>query len=120
MVTSTPSSRHVRSTLGEMYPRAAYATALMDGPIVDRPRLMVAKTDARIRHEAIEQLLAMGWVRQHEVHFDGLEWARDSEDDFDACITAAALLRCVLEGLPFSQRLDASSPAEGESSVRAA
>ncbi len=63
----------------------------MDGPIVDRPRLMVAKTDARIRHEAIEQLLAMGWVRQHEAHFDGLEWARDSEDDFDACITAAAL-----------------------------
>jgi len=99
--------------LGETYPRAAYATALTDGPPGSRPRLMVAKTDSRHRHAAIEQLLAQRWVRFNGVQFDGLDDARQNEDDFDACITAAALLRCVLEDLPLAPPLDASIAAEG-------
>lgn len=100
-------------TLAETYPRAAYATALLDGTPNARPRMMVAKTDARSRVAALEQLQTMRWVRYSGVKLEGLEWALDNEDDFDACITAAALLRCLIEELPLSQRLDASACAEG-------
>jgi hypothetical protein len=96
-----------------MYPRAAYATALIDGRPNDRPRLALAKTAPHIRHAAIEQMQAMCWVRYSRVQFDGLEWALDNEDDFDACLTAAALLRCVIEELAFTEPLDARASAEG-------
>lgn len=75
--------------------------------------MKLAKTDARCRHSAIEQLVRMRWVRYGGVTYEGLEWARDNEDDFDACLTAAALLRCCLEELPFSQLLDSAARAEG-------
>lgn len=100
-------------TLAEVYPRAAYATALVDGTAKERPRLMVAKTDARHRHSAVQQLLDMRWVRYSGVHFEDIEWARDNEDDFDACITAAALLRCCIEELPLSQPLGPAARTEG-------
>jgi hypothetical protein len=100
-------------TLAEVYPRAAYATALVDGVVKERRRMKVAKTDARCRHSAVQQLLGMRWVQSRGVSFEGIEWARYNEDDFDACLTAAALLRCCLEDLPFSQPLDVAAPAEG-------
>jgi hypothetical protein len=100
-------------TIAEVYPRAAYATALVDGVVTERRRIKLAKTDARCRHSAIQQLLGMRWVRYSGVSFEGIEWARNNEDDFDACLTAAALLRCCLEELPFSQPLDYAARAEG-------
>lgn len=99
--------------VAEVYPRAAYATALLDGTIAQRPRLKVAKTDPAQRHAAIEQLVTMSWVRTCNVRLEDLSYARDNEDDFDACITAAALLRCAVENLSFSARLDDSARLEG-------
>jgi hypothetical protein len=99
--------------LAEVYPRAAYATALLDGPIAQRARLKLAKTDDVHRHAALEQLATTAWVRDAGVQFDDLAWARDNEDDFDACITAAALLRCAIKHLPLSEPLDASAGIEG-------
>ena len=40
--------------VGEIYPRAAYATALLDVPPASRAPLIVAKTDAGVRREAIQ------------------------------------------------------------------
>jgi len=53
------------------------------------------------------------WVRLSGVTIENLADARASEDDFDACMTAAALLRCAIEKLPLGlPRLD-SARAEG-------
>jgi hypothetical protein len=94
--------------VGEIYPRAAYATALLDAP---RPPLALAKTVPNVRRKAIADLQAAAWVHLHgvKIKID----AHANEDDFDACITAAALLRCVVEKLPLClPRLD-SARAEG-------
>jgi hypothetical protein len=94
--------------VGEIYPRAAYATALLDAP---RPPLVLAKTHPDVRRKAIADLLAADWVRLNEVTIKIA--ANANEDDFDACLTAAALLRCVVEKLPLClPRLD-SARAEG-------
>jgi hypothetical protein len=95
--------------IGEIYPRAAYATALRDEPIEERPCLIVAKTDCGVRREAIAALRDARWVRILGVSIAGLSEAEGNEDDFDACVTAAALLRCVLEGVPLcSSQCDCS------------
>jgi hypothetical protein len=87
-------------TVAEIYPRAAYATALLDEPPANRPRLMIAKTDKEMRKEAVAALRKGEWVRNWAVQIQDSTAAESNEDDFDACFTAAALLRCVLEGLP--------------------
>lgn len=86
--------------VGEIYPRAAYATALLDLPPSSRPLLSVAKTDEGIRREAVAMLRTAPWVSEHAIELEDLGDAEASEDDFDACITAAALLRCILEDAP--------------------
>ncbi len=88
-------------TIGETYPRAAYATALIEGPVKSRAPLSLAKTNAGVRAAAVEALAGSEWVRAQGVRIEGLDEARGNEDDFDACVTAAALLRCELEGLRF-------------------
>jgi hypothetical protein len=99
--------------VGEIYPRAAYATALLDVTPALRAPLIVAKTDAGVRREAIASLRAANWVRWLRVTFENLADAEANEDDFDACLTAAALLRCVLDGSPLCPaRLD-SGASEG-------
>ena len=86
--------------VGEMYPRALYATALKDE--APRSRLFVAKTDAETRRRAVHHLTETAWIAKHRVTLENLSEALASEDDFDAMIAAAALLRCAIEGLPFS------------------
>jgi len=92
--------------LGEVYPRAAYATALIDGPTNGRPRLSVAKTDPLVRRSAVQSIQSVKWVRELEVEIEDRDYAEANEDDFDACLTAAALLRCVLEKLPMTCPID--------------
>lgn len=86
--------------LAEMYPRALYASALaLEAPPL-RARLSIAKGDARCRRAAVESLLAQDWVRDHGVRFEDADPLTISEDSFDALLSAAALLRCVIEGTP--------------------
>jgi hypothetical protein len=95
--------------VGEIYPRAAYATALLDDPPASRAPLIIAKTAAGVRSDAIACLRNAQWVRGLHVTLEHLVEAEASEDDFDACITAAALLRCVLERAPLCpSRLEAT------------
>jgi hypothetical protein len=70
--------------VGEIYPRAAYATALIDVPPASRAPLIVAKTDAGVRREAIASLRAANWVRWLRVTLENLAEAEANEDDFDA------------------------------------
>jgi diadenosine tetraphosphate (Ap4A) HIT family hydrolase len=86
--------------LAEIYPRALYASAIATEPPPLRARLSIAKGDARCRAAAIESLLAQDWVRQHRVRFEDAEPETITEDSFDALLSAAGLLRCVLEGTP--------------------
>jgi len=99
--------------VAEMYPRAAYATALLDVPPMSRARLVVAKTDAGVRRDAIAALRAASWVGSLSVELQDLAQAEANEDDFDACLTAAALLRCILEGAPLCPGQLESPASEG-------
>jgi hypothetical protein len=87
-----------RIALAEMYPRAAYALAL--APALPAGLMPLAKTRRTVRAAAADALEASGWIRRHAVTLRQLELARDDEDHFDAMVSAAALLRCVLEGHP--------------------
>jgi hypothetical protein len=99
--------------VGEIYPRAAYATALLPMPPISRSRLSVAKTDASVRHQAIASLQDADWIHALGVTFENLAEAEADEDEFDACVTAAALLRCVLEGSPVGLADIDAARAEG-------
>lgn len=70
--------------VGEIYPRAAYATALSDASAESRAPLMVSKTRADVRRDAITTLLGKDWVRRLDVSIRNLADVRSNEDDFDA------------------------------------
>ncbi len=95
--------RSLPVVLAEMYPRAAYATALADEPVSLRAPMALAKTDANVRRLAIASLKAARWVEEHSVRMEDLADALANEDDFDACMTAAAFLRCQLEQVPLCE-----------------
>ncbi len=106
----------LRSTpvvVGEIYPRAAYATALLDIPAAARPPMGLAKTDTAVRRNAIRALQRAEWVRELSVSIEDVEAAEANEDDFDACITAAALLRCALEDIRLCPARLKAAQAEG-------
>jgi hypothetical protein len=66
-----------------------------------------------VREAALERLLGMRWVRAHRVTVSGQEEAVASEDAFDALLTAAGLLRCVLEGTAMTHAALEDTVAEG-------
>ncbi len=86
--------------LAEIYPRALYASALASEPPPFRARLSIAKGDPKCRRAAIDSLLAQDWVREYKVRFEDADPDTITEDSFDALLSAAGLLRCVLEGAP--------------------
>ena len=97
--------------VAEMYPRALYASALSNEPPAARARLSVAKTDARCRRAAIASLLAQHWVRDGGVRFEDADPDTINEDAFDALVSAAGALRCVIEGTPLGYAR--TDPVEG-------
>lgn len=111
---TSPRSSNRRQSLSVRYtPRAAYATALLDEPVESCPPLAVAKTDANVRHDAVTVVEAAEWVRRLGVTIENVVEAKANEDNFDAWMTAAALLRCVLEKLPMCVSHLESAQAEG-------
>lgn len=91
-----------RIVLAESYPGLAYAAALAD--CLPTPRIRIAKTRRAERDRACEILMRAAWVARHRVDLGDVGPVRDSEDDFDAHITAAAVLRCVIEDVPLASR----------------
>ena len=55
----------------------------------------------------------MPWVAANGVDLGDLGPTRTNEDDFDAHLTAAAILRCVLEGTPVTRSEWIDAEAEG-------
>lgn len=102
-----------RLTVGEIYPRAAYAVALSEREPEERARLTIAKTSSEARIAALEVLAESRWIRQGKVTLPDVTCAERSENAFDALLAAAALLRCTIEGTPLSDE-DLEDPiAEG-------
>ena len=91
---------HGGIVVAEIYPRAAYGTAL-SAELPARARSL-SKTHTSTRTAAIDELQSSRWLADCGVLIDDVSWAQEGEDDFDACMTAAALLRLTLEGLPLS------------------
>ena len=93
------SSRSARTiVLAETYPGLAYAAALA-GRLPAR-RIGIAKTKPVERDIAYNLLAQAEWVADNSVDLGELGPSRASDDDFDAHITAAAVLRCMIEGAP--------------------
>ena len=97
--------------LAETYPGLAYAAALAD----DLPtgRFAVGKTKSGQRNDACNLLGDAAWVKANKVDLGDIDPARDDEDDFDAHLTAAAVLRCYLEGTPVVDQEWIDTVAEG-------
>ena len=86
--------------LAESYPGLAYAAALARS--LPACPIRIGKTKEVERDLACNILVRAGWVVRNRVDLGEFGPARDSEDDFDAHITAAAVLRCVVEGVPLA------------------
>jgi hypothetical protein len=87
-----------RVALAEIYPRVCYALALASA--LPSRLLRLAKTKEAVRSDAVDKLQQADWVKQHAVSLSSPQLARDNEDHFDAMMSAAGLLRCVLDGHP--------------------
>lgn len=96
--------------LAETYPRASYAVALSEQlPAALRP---IAKTKAPARAAALDELQQAAWLRTADVSLEDLGPAYANEDDFDALMTAAALMRLVAESRPLADQF-VDAHAEG-------
>ncbi len=97
--------------LSETYPALACAAALADRlPTV---RIGNKKTLPEWRSDMCDQLDQATWIRDHGIDLGSLDQARENEDDFDACFTAAAVLRCLLEGIQLNDPEWTDGRAEG-------
>lgn len=98
--------RRPQCVVAEMYPRAAYGTALA-ATLPARPRAL-AKRNAAVRAEALAALVRCTWLRACGLRIEpaAVQAAGAGEDDFDALLTAAALARLVLEGQPLAKHAD--------------
>jgi alkylated DNA nucleotide flippase Atl1 len=94
----------------EIYPRAAYGTAL--GAALPARQRSIAKTKPEVRAVEVASLKGAEWVRTWEVEIEPDALAVESEDHFDALMTAAAVLRLTLECLPLTT-FACDSVAEG-------
>ena len=97
--------------LCEMYPSIAYATALVDE--LPTCKLIVSKTQQQQREKACERLKTANWVTSNQIDLGELDALKKNEDDFDAHLTAAAVMRCVVEGEPLTSQDWIDEIAEG-------
>ena len=93
-LTSLLASRDV--VLCETYPALAYAAALADS--LPTGRMANSKTKPAWRNDVCDRVAQAEWVHQHGIDLGDLGPVRANEDDFDAHMTAAAVLRCIREG----------------------
>jgi hypothetical protein len=102
-----------RIVIAENYPRAIYAAAFSDAPAARRSRMKLSKTRTETRHQAIEYLLCRRWITGNLVTVHDTDDALTDENQFDALVTAAGLLRLFLDGEPLSSTTFEDPVAEG-------
>ena len=93
---------HDGIVLCESYPSIAYATALVDK--LPTCKLIVSKTKQQQREKACERLRTANWVTRNKIDLGELNALKNNEDDFDAHLTAAAFMRCVVERMPLTSQ----------------
>ena len=98
--------------IAEIYPKACYGIALADSLPV--PLLSIAKTRQGARHDALVRLRDAAWVADEQVTIEDLDAALENEDDFDALMSAAALMRIFLENVPPSGPDASVATVEGD------
>jgi hypothetical protein len=86
--------------VAEIYPRAAYGTALAS-QLPATPKSL-AKTKRDVRVAAVAELESAKWVNDKGARIENAALAIEDDGDFDALLTAAALLRLTLAGRPLS------------------
>ena len=84
-----------RIVLAETYPALAYGVALADK--LPARRVLLTKTKEAKRREALEGVAAASCVKRGGVDLGPLGPAQANDDAFDSHMTAAAVLRCILE-----------------------
>lgn len=97
--------------IAEMYPKACYGIALAEA--LPTALMTIAKTRRPARQSAVGKLLASDWIASRKIAVKDLDAAVSSEDDFDALLSAAALLRLVLENAPIESPTTVDAIAEG-------
>lgn len=97
--------------VAETYPRLAYAAALNEGLCPAPRRLGIPKTKDDKRYAVAQRFKKLNWVNEHLGSYDD-DFRRD-EDRFDSFLTAAAVVRCVLEGKPIVSPEWVECQAEG-------
>ena len=97
--------------LCETYPGLAYAAALADK--LPTGRIRNSKSDRKWRSDACDSLARAEWVRGNRVDLGNLNALGAKDDDFDAHFTAAAVPRCVLEGIGLAHADWTDAKAEG-------
>ena len=102
---------HDGIVLCESYPSIAYATALVDK--LPTCKLIVGKAKQQQREKACERLRTANWVTRNKIDLGELNALKNNEDDFDAHLTAAAVMRCVVEGMPLTSQDWIDEIAEG-------
>lgn len=100
-----------RIVLAETYPALAYGAALADELPTNRVR--VSKTKPEQRSAVCEELEAARWVERKRVDLGDLAPAQAGEDAFDSHVTAAAVLRCIVEDRPLAAPSWIDPVAEG-------
>ena len=83
--------------VAETYPRLAYAAALNERLYPAPRRLGIPKTKRDQRDRVARKFKRLDWVTEHLDSYD--EEFSEDEDRFDSFLTAAAVVRCVLEGV---------------------
>lgn len=89
--------------IAESYPRACYGVALASA-LPAKP-LSLKKTQLAERRQRLSDLRAMDWLEHFAVEIADMEAAEGNEDDFDALMQAAALVRLMVSETPLSSHL---------------
>ena len=97
--------------VAEIYPKACYGIALSG--TLPAELTTVFKTRLPARQATLGALLSARWVAREGVIVDGVDAAIRNEDDFDALISAAALMRLHLEDAPMESPGTVEAVAEG-------
>ncbi len=100
-----------RPVIAEIYPKVCYGIVLSDS--LPCPLMSIAKTRQHAREDALARLMQTDWLETHKVQIQDAEPAIANEDDFDALVSAAALLRLVMDKAPVESLVPQGLTVEG-------
>jgi len=100
-----------KPVIAEIYPKACYGIALAES--LPTPLLTIAKTRENARRDTLARLRDSHWVERERIIIEDLEVAVENEDDFDALMSAAAMMRMFLENSPLESPQATETKIEG-------